>query len=364
MQKSNNSAGVPYKFHSFSRTGFMKGGLLSIAALFIVTHGGFAQQFEDWEEEPDSNWGFRFSGRTIFNLELSVTESSLPNTAGYYDNGFVLPDVSGSATTWNWGYDNNNQVGPNAGVPANQILFTRFSNLPGTGTYSESQGVSIGGELLGTYELFETIIKDKKVVGGFELGYGYQPIAIDYNATGTSTATYSQNFHSLNGVIPPAAPYSGTFNGPGSLIGLNPIQTINTTATATSNYSSDFSGDFHIVKIGLWGDLDLNEKWTLGMSGGLSSIFADTIYEYQNTTTFNNPAVPTQTESGRIGGRKWMAGIYNQVRIQYNVTENFGVFAGGEVELHSDFDFEGNGKKFVMDMAPLYGGTLGINWQF
>ncbi len=332
-----------------------------LGAFILLLSGIFAMgQYDDWEEEPESDWGFRFSGRAMFNLELSVTESSLPTAAGYYDDGFALPDVSGSSTTWNWGYDSASQ----GNVAANEVQFTRLNNLPALGSYSESQGVSFGGELIGTYELFETLLKDKVIVGGIELGYGYQPVSIDYSSNATTSATYVQSFHSLGNVVPPAGPYAGTFDGPGPLISLSPVRTISTTANATSSYSGELSGDFHIVKVGLWGEMDLAERWTLGLSGGLSSVYADTVYSFRNNTTFDNPNVPAQSESGNIGGREWMAGIYTQVRIQYNITENFGAFVGGEVELHSDFDFQGGGKQFVMEMAPLYGGILGINWQF
>src|SRR5436190_316861 len=45
-----------------------------------------------------------------------------------YDDGYVLPDVSGGAggQTWNWGYDNSaSQISGGGAFPANTILMSR-----------------------------------------------------------------------------------------------------------------------------------------------------------------------------------------------------------------------------------------------
>ncbi len=335
-----------------------------IMAFFVCGVPAVLAQDIDWDDEPPSNWGFRFSGRAMFNLELNVTETPIPIGAGYYDNGFVLPDVSGSGSTWNWGYENSGQVGPNPNVPADTIFFSRFDNIPNVGTFSESQAVSLGGELVATYELFLTSVKDFPIKGGVELGYGYQPVSIDYSASGSGTVTYTESYTTLNGVVPPGAPYAGTFNGPGPIISLSPTTQNTFMANGFSSYSGEFSGDFHIIKIGLYGDLDINEKWTIGMSGGVSSIYADTKYEFNKTTTFDNPSVPGQSETGGIGARKWLPGLYHQIRLQYNVNEHVGIFIGGELEIHKDLKFQSGNRQFLMEMKPLYGGNLGVNWKF
>ena len=85
-----------------------------------------------------------------------------------YDDGYVYVDITGDAGgyTWNWGYQSSSQI------HANFLVFTSETNL-------------------------------------------------DANTIQVITDTYY-----LGGIIPPPAPYSGSFNGPGPLLPDTPSRSI------------------------------------------------------------------------------------------------------------------------------------------
>ncbi|HUR44368.1 MAG TPA: hypothetical protein VMZ27_00735 [Candidatus Saccharimonadales bacterium] len=100
------------------------------------------------EIDPTEPAGFYFRGgvATRFNVKASITGSRPALPAGVYDNGFVLPDVGGTASdkTWNWGYNSAAQVA------SGQLVLNRLDNVPSFGP--QNLNVSnplLGGEIVG-----------------------------------------------------------------------------------------------------------------------------------------------------------------------------------------------------------------------
>ena len=152
-----------------------------------------------------------------------------PNGTGdhYYDNGYVRQDP-GTATdgdTWYWGYSDASQV---------QGDHLVFSVNDGTETHTsrdtalDDNAVSIDsdGTEFGPIIQFDYLIGEKH---GFAYGVLFNASYITMSKDGAVSTfsdhqqwdTYSRQItdvYDLKGVIPPAAPYSGDYTGPGPLL--------------------------------------------------------------------------------------------------------------------------------------------------
>ena len=143
-----------------------------------------------------------------------------------YDNGFVYQDAASGAdgSTWYWGYNNTAQVvgdelhfraqvGTEVGVNR-QADTVRFQD---NDTNKNGVGAMVQAERLW--------YRSKKTGFGILLQASYVHLSSSLRGSTFSDAqtvtTYSRTIHDtykLHGVTPPAAPYSGTFEGPGPII--------------------------------------------------------------------------------------------------------------------------------------------------
>jgi len=158
-----------------------------------------------------------------------------------FDDGFVFMDAATEnwgGDTWYWGYNDASQYDPSADT----LSFHRSSSYSGTETGERvtidtirDSGVSIRDDLDGTGLAisFGRVLKrgesfsiridgELSYIWGIEHDSSVSPYEEEITKTTwtsvnnyNSTATYT---YDLMGVVPPDAPYSGTYDGPGPLI--------------------------------------------------------------------------------------------------------------------------------------------------
>src|SRR5437868_6550343 len=93
---------------------------LALAGCATVPSSTLAQSlYSDHDNPSDWTRNFRLGAAVGFNIKakFKTTGSFLVTGAGAgsankFDDGYVLPDNSGSpdGLTWNWGYDNSSQL--------------------------------------------------------------------------------------------------------------------------------------------------------------------------------------------------------------------------------------------------------------
>lgn len=311
------------------------------------------------EESEVAGYFLRLGARTQFNIKAKVGPSAqTPQQPGFYDNGFVQPDIGGTASglTWNWAYDDASQVN------GDFINYDRYSNLPQPGTFnSGSDDTMFGGEMLGGVEFGRFSVGVREFRWGAEIGYAFTPFSVRHAATATGTVNYLSARHSLGGTVPPAAPYRGTFDGPGPLIDLNPASVTEITSAATSTFDGQLDADLHTMKIGLWLETDLSPKVSAAFSLGYSSVLADTRFRFTDATTIANGGVPALAPvNASLRADEWQSGVYGQVRATWQFSQHLGAFLAGDYSYHESLRFSGAGRDVSLEFKHTYGASAGF----
>jgi len=151
-------------------------GSLLLGAASALADQSIPPLERDYMDSTNRLTGSLRFGLNITGKFLNPGGSFNPHNAaanGHYDNGYVLRDVSGNAgnQTWNWGYDNKNQV--NAGANTIDFQRTLAPNLPGE---NSSDTPSVGAEVTYDYQLG---IKEDwhHLRYGVELAANYMPFS-------------------------------------------------------------------------------------------------------------------------------------------------------------------------------------------
>lgn len=317
----------------------------------------------EFEERDTAGYFVRFSARSLFNVRASVdVQAQTPQTPGNYDNGFVLPDAGGTASglTWNWGYQTDDQLQGDA------LNFERYSNVPRAGVFAgEKNDPALGGELIFGAEFGRFDVREREWSWGVEIGYGFNPFKVSNTSSASGTVQYLAASHSVNGIVVPVAPYSGTFDGPGPLIDLNPSSTTSISSAATSNFDGTLKSDLHAFKFGFWIDAPFAEDWSVALSMGYSSILADSELQIYETFGIANGAVPgIDTTDTTVTGSGWRNGFYAQLRLNWQFSKRVGAFVGGDFQYNNRFKFSGAGRDVTLDFTGTYGALVGLtfNW--
>jgi len=344
------------------------GSVRSIAlglGLCAVGFGSLPALGQDADDDLDNRGVFfRVGGTLRAGVKAQIRDSTPPATfgPGDYSDGYVKTDKGGSAnSTWNWGFNNQSQLSQD------RLTLSKTENAPRVGNLSDlSDSPLFGGELMGGLEMTRTRLWKRDVRFGFELGYGYSTFSVKDTATATSAATYTTAVYDTTGILPPSTPsYSGTFDGPGPIINLTPIQSSSVNAVGNATLSASLNADLHTLKIGPWMEVPLTKHFVAGVSFGLASIYATADLEFTEATAYAGGAIPSMPISAtRVSRSDWRPGAYLQLRLAYEFNRHFGVFVGTDFQYNRDMVFGGGGREATLQFEATYGATLGASFRF
>jgi hypothetical protein len=356
----------------------------SAALAMLATSLSFqwAVRGQDFDQPETSGWFVRAGGAARFNVKASISAVPRPSGPGIYDDGFVLPDISGaqSGLTWNWGYVNPSQVEYDVNGQPQQLLFHSYEGVPDIGQQSVSVGNPLlGGEIVGGYHFRDFEIWGKTARFGFEVGYSYFSFSEGMNFARVGTATYTTFYYGLSNpwlpgttITPPIAPYSGTFAGPGPLLNYGSESDAITSGSSTDAFQGTLKATFHELRLGPSLEIDLSKRLSVACGAGYSSVYADAELRYVETTTFtplpgqNTPLPPNQirTATGDISVAKWRPGAYAELLVNYRLTKRIGVFLGGDAHYNSSFTFGDAGHEVTLKLGPTFGAKAGVVFKF
>ncbi len=160
----------------------------------------------------------------------------------------------------------------------------------------------------------------------WELGAAYNYFKWEQNGSPNATVNLLTDVFQLGGVtlFPGGAPYNGPFTGlPGSpLIGSTPTRTEATVPAAVTGVRKL---EFHAVQLRVGPALDWvpNERWSLGVQGGLALGFGFSKLGFAEQIT---PAAPNTTpinQSGRSADTHGWAGWFSAVRVNRKLNEHW-----------------------------------------
>jgi len=336
----------------------LRPALMACVTAGLATPG--AVNAQNFDPPSTTGWSVRLGAVSRFNIKTSISSVTPAAGAGIYDNGFVLPDNSGSAAkTWNWGYNSASQIS------GDQLNVRRLTGVPTIGQ-QDSGNPALGGEIVAAYSVYEFEIGKKAARVGIEFGYGYSSLSGNMNSSAAGNATLTTDGYKLNGILPPAAPYAGTAAGPGPLIDLvsDPASHTFTTAQETTSFQGSLSANFHELRLGPSLEIDLTKRISLSGGFGYSAVFADASLKYSETMIFTPDIGSVRTPSASIDRTDWRPGMYANLLMGYRITKLIGVFAGGDYRYNQAMEFGDAGHHVKLDLGSTIGAKGGIIFSF
>ena len=309
-----------------------------------------------------SNW-FSFGAQFGLNINarfkhLNNVSSASPGPAigggvnRTYDDGSVGVDSSGNqgGQTWNWGYQPGAQV-------QGSTLTLHSSSSAVNGTLNQNDDPQAGFDLAFGRRL-------GAVLGGqwgLQAAFDFTAISIHDNQPLAGTGTVISDAYSLGAVIPPQAPYAGSFNGPGPLLGDTPARTMASTTVLTTGQRT-LDAQVCALRAGPYYEFPIGKRWSGRLGGGLVLAVADTQYTFNETMTFGNGLVANN--AGSSSGAELRAGGYLEGKLLYTVTPDTSLFAGAQYENLGTFSRTAGNEQAQLDMGSAVYVLFGVQLSF
>jgi len=161
-------------------------------------------------------------------------------------------------------------------------------------------------------------------------------------------------------VLPPGAPYNGTFNGPGALLGDTPTRT---TTSATLTSQQKLSGQLFSLRLGPFAEWKFTDQLSLAASVGLTLAPAMVDYDFSETATIARGG-GTLASSGHSSETKLLYGPYVGAMLRYDFDKSWGVYVGARFQNLTDLNQSAGGHAARLDPGATVYATAGVSWKF
>jgi hypothetical protein len=315
-------------------------------------------------DNPNLNWfsfgpqfGLNIKARFIHVGYVNPASPWPPTTGGVdrtYNDGFVHVDNSGDAggQTWNWGYQNASQV------QGNMLMMHRTSDTAhGIGTLDQNDDPHVGFDLAFGRNL-GTVPGGK---WGLQAAFDFTDVSIHGNHPLTGTGMLISDAFSLGGVVPPQAPYAGSFNGPGPLLGDTPTETTTPYAVPIKGQRT-LDAQIYALRAGPYYEFFFSKRWSGRLGGGLALALADTKYSFNETITFAGGE--GVNNAGSKSGVEFQAGGYLEGKLLFALTRHTGLFAGAQYEYLGTFSRNAGNEQAQLDMSSAVYLLFGVQLRF
>ena len=281
-----------------------------------------------------------------------------PATGGgidrFYDDGYNRVDISGNkdGLTWFWGAKNQSQV------QGDQLLM-HSSSASTIDSKSVDADVSHGFELTYNRELGRG--KKGNWAWGVEGAFGWMNVSVGDNRPLSGGVKTIEDAYNLGGVGV-TAPYNGDYEGPGTLIEDAPNRTTTSNPNGTLvTGSRGFEADLFSFRLGPYVDLPINEKWSVGLSGGLALGVMDGEFSFDQLVAAGSSVTH---QVGSVSHTDVLIGGYVSATLRYAINPAWSVFIGGQFVSLSDYTAKAGGQKVVLDLSATAFATAGVSYSF
>jgi hypothetical protein len=282
-----------------------------------------------------------------------------------YDGGaFIGRDIDGNNhgpgfenTTWYWGFTDPNSI------QGNSLVVSSSSSLNNGVSKNNSDDPQHGFEITYDRELYRGT--DSGWRFGVEGAVGYTRLSIGDSRTLTTTVNQTVDSFALpSGFVVPQYPYSGTYGGPGPVIGSDPFTRTITNIVSAATVTGERTIDANVVSLrfGPYAEVPLNNKFSLLFSGGLYLVVGDTHFSFREAVTIDG--VGTETRRGSGSSTDFLAGGYAGGNIEYALTKQVGLFAGAQFQTAGQAVNKANGKISVLDLGQSVVVAIGASYSF
>jgi hypothetical protein len=309
----------------------------------------------------NSRIGYNISA--TFSTSVSVPSVSNPGPpvgSGIdrtYDDGYVRVDASGNrdGLTWNWGYVSSSQT------PGNDtLLMSGYASQSSAFTSHADGDPQLGLDL----SYARVLGNHKGVQWGLEAALGWTGLTIDDNAGGAQPLVRTTDVYSLGGIIPPSPPYSGTFTGPGALIGDAPISRGTTTIPGGAAVTAERSlrANVYGFRLGPFLEVPICRWLAFTASGGLAVAGVYNDFDVRETVTV--PGSTSFSFSGHDSHSEWLVGGYAEGRLTVPLTERVRLSFGVEYQNLGEFSQTFGGRRAEIDFGQSIFLKFGVGYSF
>lgn len=276
-----------------------------------------------------------------------------------YDNGYNLVDVSGNAggQTWYWGYTDSSSL------QGNRLVLDSSSSLANGISRDNSSDPQHGFEIALNHELYRHPSRDWRL--GIQGAFGYTRVSITDNRTLFATVRRVSDAYAIPaGVVVPQAPYAGTSEGPGPVIGSEPVSRSTTDLVDGAIISGERTLDANVFgfRLGPYLEMPLTDRFALIFGGGLFLAVADSNFKFRETVTI--PDVGTQTYSGSGGQTDVLVGGYVGANLQYALTEEVGLLVGARFQGAGRSVTRDQGRQAILNLNESVIVSIGASYSF
>ncbi len=201
-----------------------------------------------------------------------------------------------------------------------------------------------------------------KATWGFQGRFHYGHLDIgNSNRLGAVSHRVTDNFP-LDGVIPPLAPYNGSFTGPGPLMGADPVRSEVFLAGGASVFGSrDLEADLFALSAGPWLALPVNERLTLHAEAGLTLAVIDGSYEHRSLTVLPGASASYSADGSETSV---LPGFYAGLSAFYALNEQWDVYAHGRYQYLDDFSVRAGSSRAELIFDESFVVSLGVRFKF
>ena len=282
-----------------------------------------------------------------------------------YDGGaYVGRDIDGNDhgpgfqnTTWYWGYSDPNSI------QGNSLVLSSSSAPANLASKNNSDDPQHGVEIAYDHELYRD--DQDRWRFGLEGALGYTRLSISDSRTLVGTVNTVMDSYALpSGFVAPPAPYQGTYGGPGSVIGSDPVTHTVTSQAASAIVTGERTIDANVfgLRLGPYAEIPLNDRFSLLFSGGLYLVVSDTQFSFREAVTIDG--VGTQTRAGSGSQLDFLVGGYAGGNLEYALTKQVNLFAGIQLQSAGRAVNQARGKEAILDLGESIVVSIGAGYSF
>lgn len=329
-----------------------------------------------------SGIGSGFSGQGF--LSSADPGSASGEAARSYHDGYVnrdtrtITDPSGRTSpiasdgrTNSWSFTNDKQVGTGS---ASGLMAMHAYTAQGTdsATHEKDPGSSLGVEVVLERD-FGKLLRTRMqwgVVGGVSMNQFSSTASANTPATVTTTTDY----YSLNGQLPPAAPYTApSFSGSADtsvLLG-NTVLARTTTQTTLADAvltSWHLRGSYMTFRGGPTLTMPIGSHFTANISAGMVLVYAGSTYSV--VQNFRPETGDLIADSNSDGSSTLRPGFYVDANVQWDMTDTAGLYLGGVYQNSGEYtqtvtSADGKSTYYTrVDLSKLQGFRAGVSFKF
>ncbi|MCU0771649.1 MAG: hypothetical protein MUE94_07770 [Verrucomicrobia bacterium] len=272
-----------------------------------------------------------------------------------YDDGYNRVDFfnNGGGLTWNWGYEQPSQYDDNTTISLHATSRSGYGASTG-GTDDPQLGLELKyGRVLGKL--------GKNKPWGLEGSLSYLNLSIKDSSPMASVQRVTDRYDTGLPLLPQYVnpPYQGTFNGPGPLLDDLPTRSVETAGLSGWN---ELSGSLLALRLGPFLEIPLSSRFVSQFGLGLSLLYADTEYSYEETATFSDGS--TLTDSDSASSSDVLVGAYVEGQVGYRLTENWSLFGGVRVDTATDLTVTAGNRESKLDLGGTWHALVGVGCSF